>query len=159
MWMAVEVGCRKQVYTHGNKLKKVSFRTLPKKDDAIYKRPHGLYEIKNTIYKHTSKKTFLIYDGWLSTEAAAERLGYMRAPPGNHSIAWRDSRTGFHTNGVESENQRLKAKMRRRYGQLWAEEGDVYEYVFYTNKGTTMWDVMNSIPLTHDGAFPVVLIK
>ena len=53
----------------------------------------------------------------------------------------------------------MKAKMRRRYGQLKVEEGDLYEYVFYTNKGDSMWDVMCSFALSHGGAFPAVMLQ
>ena len=65
-----------------------------------------------------------------------------RAPPAvNHSIEWRDRATGFHSNDIESENQRIKAFARARYSQLQLSDADVHEYAYYVNVGDALPDV------------------
>ena len=64
------------------------------------------------------KKSFLTYDGWPSTDSAADRLGYLHAPAVKREHEYRDKETEFHTNDAESENDRVKSKNRHRYGYL-----------------------------------------
>ena len=107
--------------------------------------------------------------GMEASKSVARRLGYNAAPPVVHEHNWRDPDTGFHTNDVESENARLKLWLRSRYGKLRpcftscaaaAEDDlfdekvellDMYEYVFYTNRGSGMCDTLCSIGRLHGG--------
>ena len=52
-----------------------------------------------------------------ASKAATKRLGYRHAPPVNHTAGWRDSATGYRSNDVESENNRIKAWLRKRYSK------------------------------------------
>ena len=161
LWLAVSCGHGKTVHTHENGMKKLAFALLPHKTVAPSKKPRGLISIKRTIQKHIKKKSFLVFDGWKSSKSATVQLGYRHAPPVNHSSGWRRTDTGHHSNDVESENARLKMAVRQRYTKLAvhvskpSEENpevedpldmlDVYEYVFYVNKGKTMAEVMGGI--------------
>ena len=84
------------------------------------------------------KGSFLVFDKWGGTVKAVKELGFKHAPPVNHSKEFRDRATGFHSNDIESENQRLKHWSRIRYGRLMLSELDVHEYAYYVNVGHTM---------------------
>ena len=101
-------------------------------------------EISDTLATRISKGSRLVFDKWLSTEAAAKRLGYLHAPGVNHSDHWRDPATGFHTNDVESENNRIKHWARVRYGKLALNDLDMHEYMYYVNTGASMEAVMKA---------------
>ena len=86
--------------------------------------------------------------------AAVRRLGYRHTRPVQHRVTFRDAETGFHTNDVESENNRIKRFLRKRYGYLKLGRYkqidndtalDLYEYVFYVNIGSQMSDVMKAL--------------
>ena len=96
------------------------------------------------IKKHIKSKTFLVFDKWQGTVKAVKDLGYKSAPPINLSKGFRDRQTGFHSNDVESENNRMKRFLRKRYGKLCLGRYknlsndtvlDLYEYVFRVNVG------------------------
>ena len=87
---------------------------------------------------------------------------YHCLPPVNHSIGWRDSKTGFHSNDIESEFSRLKNMVRERYGRLCfqatasssetpedtVEDGDLYEYAAYrVNIGDSFEDVLKALAM------------
>ena len=165
LWVAVSCGHGKTLHTHENGLKRITFTLLPHRDVAPNRKPRGLTSIKNVITKHIKKKSFLVFDGWKSSSAAATRLGYRFAPPVNHSKAWRDRETGFHSNDVESENSRLKTWLRQRYTKLrltisqptYGAEGDesldlldLYEFAHYTNVGKSIATIMHSIGVVVD---------
>jgi hypothetical protein len=150
--MAIAVGKGRTKYTHGNKLKRVTFRLLPKKGDAIRNKPRGTDEMKKCLSGSVHKKAFLVMDKSSYGAKAADALGYKHAPPVNHSAGWRDVVTGFHTNDAESENQRVKHFCRRRNGDLRGlSEAFMYEYVFYTNCGSSMAKIMNGLALSNGG--------
>ena len=86
-----------------------------------------------------------MFDQWKSTKAAAKKLGYEYAPPINHSLEFRDRQTGFHSNDIESENNRLKHWSRVRYSKLSLTELDLHEYAYYINVGSSMKDVMAAL--------------
>ena len=102
-------------------------------------------------------------------------LGYRHSPAINHSVCWRDRATGFHSNDVESEFNRLKRWLRERYGQLKfdtkaapnigdeaedsvadLDEGDLYEYTFYTNIGSSMAQVMAALAFAGGRQLPLL---
>ena len=56
----------------------------------------------------------------------------------NHSVRIRDRVTGFHSNDIESENDRLKHWSRVRYGRLQLCELDLNEYAYYVNEGSSI---------------------
>ena len=65
---------------------------------------------------------------------------------------------GFHTNDVESENNRIKHWARARYSTLKLEESDMYEYVFYTNVGKSMTDVMHGLAVANGERYRRVIL-
>ena len=107
--------------------------------------PRGMEEIRDTLKMCIKKGTKLVFDKWEATKSAAKKLGYDYAPPINHSVEFRNSATGFHSNDVESENNRLKHWSRVRYCKLSLSELDMHEYAYYVNVGSTMKDVMAAI--------------
>lgn len=145
LWVAVDVGCRKNPLTHANGGKRVTYRLLPRKSDAIDAMPRGLAEIKATLQSRVREGSFLVFDGWLSTRSAARALGYDCAPPVVHEDGYRDPKTGFHTNDVESENARIKRWNRARYGRLNVIADEMDEYIFYTNVGSDMASVFKGL--------------
>jgi transposase-like protein len=163
LWMAVSVGCGKELYTHENQKKRVTFELLPRPEDAPQGKPRGLRSMAPVIKRHIKAKSFCIFDGWRTSKRAALDLGYRFAPPVNHSQGWRDRATGYHSNDIESENSRFKSWLRARYTKLrlaltaCTEGGDdevdevksmdaldLYEYVHYVNIGGAMSDVASS---------------
>jgi hypothetical protein len=142
LWAAVTVGRGSDVYTHDNGLKRFTFKFLPKSSEAILGKPRGLGEIKKVLTERIRPRSKLIFDKWLSTVGAATRLGFKFVPPINHSVEWRDKETGFHTNDIESENNRMKHWSRVRNGRLSLTELDMHEYAYYINVGSDMKSVM-----------------
>ncbi|CAE7258973.1 unnamed protein product [Symbiodinium sp. CCMP2592] len=142
LWLAVAVGKNKEIYTHDNGKKRITYRLLPSRKKAIKNKPRGFEEIQNTVEKHVAKGSYLVFDGWTATKKAVEALGYDYAPPVKHEKCFRDPATGFHTNDAESENGRLKKWSRRRYGKLSLDILEMDEYVFYVNVGTDMSSIL-----------------
>lgn len=169
LWMAVTVGKGQEVYTHANGKKRMTFAILPRAEDAPNKKPRGHASMTSVVEKYVNKGSFLIFDGWRSSEAAVKQLGYCHAPPVNHSIGWRDTVTGFHSNDIESENSRLKGWLRARYtdlrisvqDQTGGEETynyagsisrDLSEYCYNVNVGPTVGDAMKGVAAAAGGS-------
>ena len=153
LWVGVIVGKGKELYTHPNKKKRVTFMLLPNKEEAPQGKPRGLESIQQVLRQRITKKTFLVFDKWLSTVSATKKLGYKSAPPVNHSSGFRN-KAGFHSNDVESENNRIKAFYRRRYGRMIMSKRvgltndkllDMYEYTFRVNVGATFAHMMKAL--------------
>lgn len=163
LWAAVLVGNGKKTYTHENGLKKFTFKVLPSPGMAPDGKPRGLQSMKKAIGDRIHQHSFVVFDKWKSSVTAIQQLKYKHAPPVNHSITWRDTASGFHSNDVESEFARLKKWIRERYGQLHFEkandneddidEGDLYEYTFYTNVGKGIYDVVKALHYVNGGSF------
>lgn len=152
LWLAVRVGVGNEVCTHANKLKKVSYRLLPRKTLAKKSKPRGFEEISDTVQARVRKGTFLVHDGWTATKAAVTSLGLKSAPPVAHDGGlYRDQETGFHTNDAESENRRVKTWSRSRYGRLMLNADEMNEYVFYANVGDSMGDVLKGLAFASGG--------
>ena len=115
LWLAICVGRGSQVLTHGNGLKKITYRLLPRTEEAKNNKPPGLHEIRDTLDDRTHKGSTLVFDGWIATTQAADRLGYKHPPSVKHHKCFRDGATGLHTNNAESENNRLKRWSRQRH--------------------------------------------
>jgi len=115
---------------------------------AQNRKPRGFAEPSDTIAERVRKGSFLVYDGWKSTEAAVQASGYQHAPPIVHEGMYRDAAAGFHTNDAESENFRVKHWSQHRYGRLSVIVGDMDEYVFYANVGEGMVAVMKGLALS-----------
>lgn len=158
LWFAITVGKDNQVFTHDNGLKRVAFRLLPRRADAVEGTPRGLEDIASTLHDHVRRGTFLVHDGWTSTKSAVTSLGYKSAPPVVHTSGYRDASTGFHTNDAESENSRLKRWNRNRYGRLQLNELEVTEYVFYINHGERMVDLLKGCADGNEETFSNKLI-
>ena len=82
---------------------------------------------------------------------AVAALGYKHAPPVNHSAGWRDANTGYHSSDVESENNRVKAWSRSRYGRLSLSALELHEYAYYINVGNPMTDIMKGMATASGG--------
>ena len=80
-----------------------------------------------------------------STKAAAKSLGYPYVLPINHSREVRDRDTGFHSNDIESENNRLMHWARARYSKLSLNEGGLHEYTYYVNVGSSLEAVVKAL--------------
>jgi len=145
LWAAVTVGKGNRVFNHANRLKKFTFRFLPKAADAASGKPRGLQEIADTMALRIHKGSKLVFDGWLSSKSAAKKLGYDFVKPINHKVEFRDRVTGFHSNDIESENNKLKHWSRVRHSRLILNELDLHEYAYYVNVGSSMKDVMAAL--------------
>ena len=66
-------------------------------------------------------------------------------PPINHSLEFRGRQTSFHSNDIDSDNNRMKHWSRVRYSRLLLSEGDMHEYVFYVNVGKDVASIMNAL--------------
>ena len=113
--------------------------------------PRGLQEISDTLATRIKKGTFLVHDGWTSTDSAIERLGYSHAPPVVHEKEYRDTSTGYHTNDAESENSRFRAFGWRRYGRLQLNKDELDEYIFYVNVGQDVKSVLEGLAVANGG--------
>ena len=147
LWAAVTVGKGDELYTHGNGLKRFTFRFLKKKSEAAHGKPRGYEEISDTLNMCIRHGSIIVSDKWTGTVKAVRALGYRSPPAINHGVEFRDRETGFHSNDIESENNRLKAWARHRYSRLQLTEEDLHEYTFYINKGSLMADVMQALAL------------
>ena len=151
LWLAVCVGRGSKVFTHGNGLKKITYRLLPRTSQAVNNKPRGLHEIRDTLHSRVRKHSTLVFDGWTATTKAADQLGYKHPPSVKHDKCFRDVATGFHTNDAESENNRLKKWSRQRHGYLRIEEPDMQEYMFYVNVGSSMMSVLEGLARSNEG--------
>ena len=151
LWVAVVVGKGKAVFTHANRKKRVTYRLLPRSSQASQGKPRGFQEMSATVQSRVVKGSYLVFDGWAATNKAVNALGYKCAPPVNHEKWFRDRVTGFHTNDAESENSRLKAWSRARYGKLHIDAHEMDEYVFYINVGDNMLDVFRGLAMSNGG--------
>ena len=154
LWMAVTCGKGKDVYTHKNHKKRVTFKLLPPHDLAMDGKTRGWKEIQDALKTRVHKGSSLVFDKWAGTIAACRRAGYTYNAPVNHSLGFRDRVSGFHSNDVESENNRMKQWLRERYSCLKLGRTktinndtvlDLYEYVFKVNVGESFADAMGAI--------------
>ncbi|CAK0792968.1 unnamed protein product [Prorocentrum cordatum] len=123
LWIAVLVGNKSDVYTRQDLRKRVTHKLLPRKADA----PSA------------------------SARSALGKLGFESPPAVVHEgNQYRDKKTGFHTNDVESENARAKGWSRKRCGHLHLSEAEMDEYVFYVNVGGAMASVMRGLAASND---------
>lgn len=158
LWVAVTVGKGKSRFTHANGKKRVTFHLLPRPEDAPAGKPRGTESLMKVLKTHLKVKSRLVYDKWTGTVAAVRRLGFRHAPPVNHSIAFRDRKSGFHSNDVESENNRTKRFLRKRYGVLNLGKHknlnndtilDMYEYVYRVNVASTFAGYMKAMAIAN----------
>ena len=93
LWLAICVGRGSQVFTHGNGLKKITYRLLPRTEEAKNNKPRGLHEIRDTLDSRIHKGSTLVFDGWTATTQAADQLGYTHPPSVKHHKCFRDGAT------------------------------------------------------------------
>ena len=114
----------------------------------------GWKEIKEAFTTRLAKGSILVFDKWQATIAAAKRVGYKRCPPVNHSLCFRDRDSGFHSNDIESENNKIKQWLRARYGALKLGRTknldcdtilDLSEYVYRANIGDVIKDFLRAM--------------
>ena len=101
LWAAVSVGKGHTVYNHENKLKKFTFRLLPRSSDAVDGKPRGVEEIKSTLQQHVLKGSYVVFDKWIPTVKVVKALGFRQAPLVNHSSGFREAESGFHSNDID----------------------------------------------------------
>jgi hypothetical protein len=124
LWVfcAVEVGSvREGRKTHGAGTKRSVFSMLPDSTKAEDGKPRGWKSLKKVIKTHIKRKSHLVKDGWRGSTTAVEMcrdMGYKWLPPVIHQKHFRDPKTGLHTNDAESEINRVKQWMRKKYHRL-----------------------------------------
>ena len=129
-------------------------------------KPRGWKELKMTIRAHVKKKSEIVKDGWKASTKAVKELqeedGLKLLPEVVHQKWFRDPTTGLHSNDAESEINRLKGWMRRKYSSIRgrAIEGDevdknlekkIDEFMFLKNVGSSMSDIMAAIHFGNGG--------
>ena len=159
LWAAVSVGHGSTRYTHGNGLKRFTWKILPHRTQAEEGKPRGRKEIQKVFAERIRKGSLLAFDGWTASEAAAKSLGFKYAKPVVHDVCWRDAITGWHSNDIESEFNRLKKWNRMRHGSLMITEGDMHEYTFYINGGGEISDIMKGLSATCDSLCRSFVLK
>ena len=148
LWAAVTVGRGCQVFTRDNGLKRFTFRFLKKKSEATKGKPRGYEEISDTLPMLVHRGSIVVSDKWWSTRKAVRSLGFASPPGINHGVEFRDRATGFHSNDIEAEFQRLKAWPRARYTRLQLTELDLHEYTFYSNMSDSVCKVLEALGST-----------
>ena len=122
VFCAVEVGSvRGGCKTHAAGTKRSVFSVLPPPSVAEEGKPRGWKSMLPVIKKHVKKGSHIVKDGWRgSTKAvqSAHGMRYKLLPEVIHEKHFRDPKTGLHTNDAESEINRLKQWMRKKYARL-----------------------------------------
>ena len=107
-----------EVFTHKNQTKRVAAVLLPGSRSALQGKPRGTQQLKKVIKHHIKPGTKPVTDGWAPSASVVNSLGHFdEHAVVNHSKEWRNE-DGYHTNDIESENNRLKTWARRRWGRL-----------------------------------------
>ena len=75
------------MFTHKNRLKKITYRLMPSARRGVKGKPRGFDEIPATVQAKVDKGSYLIFDGWLATETAVNSLGYRYAPSSMRSTS------------------------------------------------------------------------
>lgn len=153
IWMAVlcgrlaSAGGPAEVFTHKNQTKRVAAVLLPASRNALQGKPRGTQQLKKVIKHHIKPGTKPVTDGWAPSASAVNSLGHFEEHAVvNHSKEWRNE-DGYHTNDIESENNRLKTWARRRWGRLPPKCTDemLMEYVFRVNVGSSFKCVLTAV--------------
>ena len=155
VWGAVEVGRQggpRRTHALGNK--RVTLALLPEAESAIEHKPRGKYTLAQVLYERLGRESLGVADMWPSTAAASSMSGRELLGQVNHTYTFRDDVTGIHTNDIESEWNRLKTWYEKKYYRLRGSracgeqqqrvvlELHLYEYMYYTNVGRSMADIM-----------------
>ena len=169
IWAVVECGkYKKTPKTHGAGTKRSVFELLSKSTLAEDAKPRGYKELVKQFAKHVRKGSFIVADKWKATKKAVQELGYSMPPEMvNHSKWFRDPATGYHTNDAESEINRLKSWMRKKYGRVQTrgsgdEEPDriltahLDEFMVLKNVGNAMSTIMRAFSFVRGKAFRAV---
>ena len=130
-----------------------------------------------TLKRHIKKHSICIKDGWvLSTKAIKESrdMGYKLLPPVVHKKHFRDPNTGLHSNDAESEINRVKSWMRKKYALIRGEElkNDLVdgiprntlsyhldEFMCLKNAGDTMDSIMETFRFNNGQRFRPVQLR
>ena len=103
------------------------------------------------------KDSGVVSDEWTATPPAVCAAGSKMMGSVNHSKNWRNPATGYHSNDAESEFARFKLFLRVKYDWVratnardtdstdLATDRKLAEYVFYTNVGRKMEDIMQAL--------------
>ncbi len=125
---------------------------LPQKSEAFAGKPRGEEELKKLFKAHTKRGAISVTDSWSGSIAALKRR--RRSPQHNLVNNHRDWRNGegWHSNGAESENGRVRIWARTRYGKLPnVSTGLLQEYMFAVNVGRTFENRMEAVSFQSDG--------
>ncbi|CAE7726195.1 unnamed protein product [Symbiodinium sp. CCMP2592] len=153
IWMAVVCGRQAsagkpaEVFTHMSQTKRVAAVLLPVSGKALQGKPRGAQQLKKVIKHHIKPGTKPVTDGWAPSASVVNSLAHFdEHAVVNHSKEWRNE-DGYHTNDIESENNRLKTWARRRWGRLPPKCTDemLMEYVFRVNVGSSFMCVLTAV--------------
>lgn len=158
VWGAVEVGRRGDApKSHRDGSKRIHMQLLPDQTSAPDGKPRGVMSLANAMMNGLHDGSLIIADEWAATPAAAASRGVEVEGRVCHADTFRDQETGIHTNDVESEFARFKLWCRTKFAYTRATAGPseiskrenikrkLVEYIFYTNVGRKMSDVMLAV--------------
>ena len=159
--VAVEVGNRetKQKKSHKDGSKRISVALLPRKSEASAGPrggPRGAKALTQVLQDRLKPGSDAVADEWPSTPIAVEAAGSNMLGTVVHQKNFRNPQTSYHSNDAESEVSRPKHFLRMKYGFVRMANakspaakdgvlaGKIAEYVFYTNVGREMSDIMRA---------------
>ena len=130
---------------------------LPEPARALDGKTRGSRTLANVLWEGLGHESFGVADMWPATKPAANSADRPLMGQVNHNVNFRDPVSGIHTNDIESEWARLKAWYRKKFMHFGIKshaEGEaarreimelhLYEYMFYTNVGRSMSQVMQA---------------
>lgn len=172
LWGGVAVGSEdKGRRTRSAGTKRVCLSVLPGVEEAPQKKPRGGQTLTAYFQRHIEADSDIVSDKWPSTPNAARSAGLRVRGQVNHSAGFRNSRTGFHTNDMEAEWSRFKTWYRQKFTHMRLSNATteqakrrklqrhVHEYVYYSNVGRTMADVMLAFVHANGKRYPVAGLK
>ena len=180
LWVGVELGRKSDApNTHAAGNKRVAICVLDGPTKAPQGKPRGQAALEIVFEEHSWEGSYLLFDGWPASEAAADAMGLKHGKPVNHSKHWRDPDTGLRINDAESGNSRVKKWTRKKYSYVRASTNDgtpsnagdidardkehveqlVAEYLFWVNKGRRMQDLADAFVVDNGAAFAPVKLN
>ena len=154
-WMGVEIGTKsgeKKSHKLGNK--RVTIGLLPRREDAPHGKPRGKVALTRMFTKRVNPGNKVVADEWTATPPAVAAAKSKVVGSVSHRKGFRNPVTGYHSNDAESEVGRYKFFLKKKNGWIRSSnagtkrkkdvhlERHIAEYMFYTNVGREMTDIM-----------------